>query len=190
LEYSPFEGKCYNGVSACLQNRSNPSVPGSSLDAHSRCATSGDVKKGQQAFLEQLPRTAVVNLQIRPSRYHLSFLFFVSTCTLISMEGYPCKHHSLLRSQPLETSLLEPTLSSGYWIRLSLMKLIQDHSFSGSIHENPFDHVRNYESLVETWVKPECRRMLGRGNFFHYPSLGNQGTGTVLLVETISHRRV
>jgi hypothetical protein len=30
------------------------------------------------------------------------------------------------------------------------MKLIQDLSFSGSIHESPLDHVRDYECLIET----------------------------------------
>jgi hypothetical protein len=30
------------------------------------------------------------------------------------------------------------------------MKLIQDLSSSGSIHENPLDHVRDYKCLIET----------------------------------------
>jgi hypothetical protein len=30
------------------------------------------------------------------------------------------------------------------------MKLIQDLSFSGSIHENPLDHVRDYDCMIET----------------------------------------
>jgi hypothetical protein len=30
------------------------------------------------------------------------------------------------------------------------MKLIQDLSFSRSIHEDPFDHARDYECLIET----------------------------------------
>jgi hypothetical protein len=42
------------------------------------------------------------------------------------------------------------------------MKLIQDLSFSGLSHENPFDHVRDYEHLIETRGKtgesPDARK--------------------------------
>ena len=42
------------------------------------------------------------------------------------------------------------------------MKLIQDLSFLGLSHENPFDHVRDYERLIETQGKtgesPDARK--------------------------------
>ena len=78
------------------------------------------------------------------------------------MEGYPCKHLPPSRSEPSEPSSSRPTLTSGCWLRPSHMKLIQDLSFSGLSHENPFDHVRDYERLIETQGKtresPDARK--------------------------------
>jgi hypothetical protein len=71
------------------------------------------------------------------------------------------------------------------------MKLIQDLSFSGLIHENPFDHVRSYECSVETQGKTGVSSDARKRDFFScYPSLGKQGIGIVVLVETTSCGRV
>ena len=78
------------------------------------------------------------------------------------MEGYPCKHLPPSRSEPSEPSSSRPILTSGCRLHPSLMKLIQDLSFSGLTHENPVDHVRDYERLIETRGKtgesPDARK--------------------------------
>ena len=78
------------------------------------------------------------------------------------MEGYHCKHLPPSRTEPSEPSLSRSILTSGYRLHPSLMKLIQDLSFSGLSHENPFDHVRDYERLIETQSKtgesPDVRK--------------------------------
>jgi len=45
--------------------------------------------------------------------------------------------------QPKESS--KPTTSSGYELRLRLIKLVQEHTFSGNSSENPNSHLNNFE---------------------------------------------
>ena len=82
--------------------------------------------------------------------FEISLFVFFLPLPPLPMEGYPCKHLPPSRSEPSEPSSSRPTLTSGCRIHPSLMKLIQDLSFSGLSHESPFDHVRDYERLIET----------------------------------------
>ena len=45
--------------------------------------------------------------------------------------------------KPLES--LEPIITPGYELHLSLIKLIRDQSFSGKDNENPYSHLREFE---------------------------------------------
>ena len=38
-----------------------------------------------------------------------------------------------------------PTITPGYELRLCLIKLIQDQSFSGEGNKNPYSHLREFE---------------------------------------------
>jgi hypothetical protein len=86
------------------------------------------------------------------------------------MEGYPCTHLSTFRSESLELSFLEPNSSSGYKIHPSLMMLVQENSFLGLCHENPYPHVRKHWAL-----------MLLRENFLRYPFPGKWDLGTIAM---------
>jgi hypothetical protein len=66
------------------------------------------------------------------------------------MEGYPRTHISPIMSESGEPSFLGPILLSPYLIHPSLMKLVQENSFSGMSHENSYDHVRDFEQLCST----------------------------------------
>ena len=45
--------------------------------------------------------------------------------------------------EPLESS--KHILTSGYELRLSLINLVQEQSFSGEDDENPYTHLREFE---------------------------------------------
>ena len=47
--------------------------------------------------------------------------------------------------KPPESS--EPIITPGYELRLSLIKLIQDQSFSREGNENPYSHLQKFEQI-------------------------------------------
>jgi hypothetical protein len=66
------------------------------------------------------------------------------------MEGYPRTHLPPDMSESEEQSSLGPIPLSSYLIHPLLMRLVQENSFSGMSHENPYDHVRDFEQLCST----------------------------------------
>jgi hypothetical protein len=100
-------------------------------------------------FWHRCRGTVVVNLRTRLSSYLLFFPFFC-TSTPLSMEGYPCTHLPPVKSESEEPSSPGPIPFSSCMIHPFLMRLVQKNSFSGTSHENPYDHVRDYENPDDT----------------------------------------
>ena len=50
---------------------------------------------------------------------------------------------------------LDPIITPGYELRLYLIKLIRDKSFSGEGNENPYSHIREFEQTCA------CLRIAG-----------------------------
>ena len=64
------------------------------------------------------------------------------------MEGYPHPNLSTLRGVSLEPSRFKPNSSFVYEIRPALIELVQESSFSGLSHENPYNHVQELSDCV------------------------------------------
>ena len=62
------------------------------------------------------------------------------------MDNTPIYQYAKLTSAKLKPpKSLEPIITPGYELRLSLIKLIRDQSFLGEGNENPYSHLRQFE---------------------------------------------
>jgi hypothetical protein len=118
----------------------------------------------------------VENLRTRLSSYYLFFLFILPLPPL-SQEGYPCTHFSPIMSEPIESSLRRrPASLSPCMVHPSLTKLVENDSFSGKSHENPYFHVRYFEQLCSTQGKTRATQDVLRRNLFPFSLSGGART--------------